>query len=223
MDTDTIEFISLGGWCGTKIALHKNNYLCASYPFDYVRSSILGVIDCFENDFTNYFPEYGSYIQDNGLYLSKCCEFHHEDITNISTIQSFHRKIKRFKEQLNKKNVNICFLRTICLNDYDNELKYYTQLRSAIEKNYPNLSFIICFIITKQFYTTYYKNLDDKTFIFVIKNDNVHGDHKYLKEQYSYIFNFIINNNLFMHIPPSKELHMIKRNNYLETFGLLHT
>jgi len=102
-----IKFISIGGWCGTKIALNLNGYNNASYPFDYVRSSILGVIDCFENDFLNYFPT-DKKKQQNGYYLSKCCEFQHEDITNPNSIISYNRKITRFRETLNENN-QICF------------------------------------------------------------------------------------------------------------------
>ena len=38
-----IKFISIGGWCGTKIALNFNGYLNTNYPFDYVRTSIIGI------------------------------------------------------------------------------------------------------------------------------------------------------------------------------------
>jgi hypothetical protein len=217
-----IEFISLGGWCGTKIALQKNKYFRESYPFDYVRSSLLGVIDCFENDFQNYFPK-ENYKQPNGLYLSRCCEFHHEDITSQPVIMSFHRKINRFRDILKKSNKKICFLRTVCLNDYDNELKYYKELQNAIEKSYPNLKYILCFIITKQHYLSYYKHLDNKTFIFLIDNVIVHENHDYMEHSYKYILDFIIENNLFSNIPSSNDLYMVKRNIFLQIFGLLHT
>jgi hypothetical protein len=52
-----MNFISIGGWCGTKLSLKDNGYNEPSYPFDYVRCSLEGVIDCIENDFKNYFPE----------------------------------------------------------------------------------------------------------------------------------------------------------------------
>jgi hypothetical protein len=217
-----ITFISLGGWCGTKLALAANNYSSASNPFDYVRSSILGVIDCFETDFSNYFPK-DNKKEANGFFLSKCCEFQHEDITSEKSILSFNRKIKRFRELL-KQNKQVCFLRTICLNDYDNELKYSKDLQKAIEKSYPTLNYIVCFIITRQNNLSYYKNLDNKTFIFTINNTYVHTSHDYLIETYRYVFNFIKDNNLFDSIPNSNNnIELIKSNIELETISLIHT
>ena len=59
-----MNFISIGGWCGTKIAL-KNLGLFnePSLPFDSVRTSIEGIIDCIDNDFQNFFPK--EIIKDN--------------------------------------------------------------------------------------------------------------------------------------------------------------
>ena len=193
-------FISIGGWCGTKMALVQNGYKAESLPFDYVRSSILGVIDSFNTNFGNYFPKDKTQLP-NGNYLSQCCVFCHEDITSEISIQSFNRKIERFRKIMSEKN-KICFLRTITLNDYNKELKYYKKLQQSIDNNYPNIQYIICFVITKQLTTGYYKNLDNKTFIFTIDNIHAFTDKSYLKSKYGYILNFILNNNLFNSIPP---------------------
>jgi len=53
-----MNFISIGGWCGTKIALKDLGLFNEpSLPFDSVRTSIEGIIDCIENNFENYFPK----------------------------------------------------------------------------------------------------------------------------------------------------------------------
>ena len=54
-----MNFISIGGWCGTtKIALRDLGLFNEpSLPFDDVRTSIEGIIDCIENNFQNYFPK----------------------------------------------------------------------------------------------------------------------------------------------------------------------
>ena len=219
LSVNDIEFVSIGGWCGTKMALTANNYESASNPFDYVRSSMLGVIDCFENNFQNYFPE--SYVkQSNGFYLSQCCEFQHEDFADPNTIISLNRKISRFRDLLTEYK-SVCFLRTITLDNFTNELKYYKQLQTAIEGSYQNLNYIICFIITKQKFTSYYKNLDDKTFVFSIDNQYTHV-HDYLGPKYKYIFDLISNNNLFSTIPPANNIDLIVSNTELETLGLKH-
>lgn len=215
-----IEFVSIGGWCGTKMALTRNNIFAPSNPFDYVRSSIIGVIDCLENDFANFFPK-EKIKQEKGFYLSKCCEFQHEDFDNQETIDSFNRKITRFKEVLSKKT-HVCFLRTVCLNDYENELKYYKTLQNAIEKLYPHLKYIICFIITKQNYLSYCKNLDDKTFVFAINNKLVFSPSEYLQGTYKYIIDFIVNENLFLKIPVPIDIELIKSDTRLEVKNLFH-
>lgn len=50
-----MNYICIGGWCGTKIALKQLNlYNEPSLAFDSVRSSMEGIIDCIENDFTAF-------------------------------------------------------------------------------------------------------------------------------------------------------------------------
>jgi hypothetical protein len=53
-----MNFISIGGWCGTKIALKDLGLFNEeSLAFDSVRTSIEGIIDCIENDFKNFFQK----------------------------------------------------------------------------------------------------------------------------------------------------------------------
>ena len=67
---EDLEYISLGGWCGTKMSLVQLNKSFSSYPFDYVRSSIFGVIDCLNNDFLTFFP-YKKQVFDDVLFCPK--------------------------------------------------------------------------------------------------------------------------------------------------------
>ena len=52
-----MNFISIGGWCGTKISLKDLCLFNEPLPFDSVKTSIEGIIDCIENNFKNYFPK----------------------------------------------------------------------------------------------------------------------------------------------------------------------
>jgi hypothetical protein len=97
-----------------------------------------------------------------------------------------------------KKN-NCIFLRTISREKYDDEIKYYKKLQNVIDKKYPNISYIICFIIPNQSNTQYYKHLDNRTFLFTLNDKS--GDNNNLKNEYKPIFDFIINQNLFINIP----------------------
>lgn len=206
-----MNFISVGGWCGTKVALKELGYFDEpSLPFDSVRSSIEGIIDCIENDFENFFPKVLK--KDNRFptsvgFVGEYVGFYHGDhnLLDKSVIEMFERRINRFDDKI-KKN-NCVFLRTIIRENYNDELKHYKKLQEVLDKKYPNISYIICFIIPNQNNSQYYKNLDNKTFLFTLKdilpytNDN-------LKNSYKPIYDFIINNNLFDNIPEPNNIEI---------------
>ena len=178
-----------------------------SLPFDSVRTSIEGIIDCIENNFQNYFPKeikkdnrFPKYVGFIGEYVG----FYHHNLLDKNVIESLKRKIIRFDEKI-KKN-NCVFLRTIAREKYEDEIKYYKKLQDVIDKKYPGISYIICFIIPNQANTQYYKHLDNRTFLFTLndKSDNNNN----LKNEYEPIFDFIINENLFINIPNSNDIEL---------------
>ena len=206
-----MNFISIGGWCGTKIALKDSGLFNEpSLPFDSVRTSIEGIIDCIENNFQNFFPK--EIKKDNRFlptwigFVGEYVGFYHldHDLSDKNVIESFERKFIRFDEKI-KKN-NCIFLRTITREKYDDEIKHYKKLQDVIDKKYPNISYIICFVIPNQPDTKYYKHLDNRTFLFTL-NDKSH-DIINLKNEYKPIFDFIINENLFVNIPISNDIEI---------------
>lgn len=205
-----MNFISIGGWCGTKIALKDLGLFNEpSLPFDSVRTSIEGIIDCIENNFENYFPKeikkdnrFPSWIGFVGEYVGF---YHHShNLLDKNVIESFERKIIRFDEKIRKNNC--VFLRTIVREKYDDEVKYYKKLQDVIDKKYPDISYIICFIIPNQPNTQYYKHLDNRTFLFTLNDKS--GDNDNLKNEYKPIFDFITNENLFINIPNSNDIEI---------------
>ena len=110
-----------------------------------------------------------------------------------------------FSSRVDEKN-NCVFLRTIAREKYEDEIKYYKKLQDVIDKKYPGISYIICFIIPNQANTQYYKHLDNRTFLFTLndKSDNNNN----LKNKYEPIFDFIINENLFINIPNSNDIEL---------------
>jgi hypothetical protein len=199
-----MNFISIGGWCGTKIALKDLGLFNEpSLPFDSVRTSIEGIIDCIENNFQNFFPL--EIKKDNRFpywvgFVGKYVGFYHHNhnLLDINVIESFQRKIIRFDEKI-KKN-NCVFLRTIVRETPNDEIKYYKKLQSVIDQKYPGISYIICFILPNQSNTQYYKHLDNRTFLFTLndKSENTHN--------YKPIFDFITNENLFNFIPNPNDI-----------------
>lgn len=206
-----MNFISIGGWCGTKIALKDLGLFNEpSLPFDSVRTSIEGVIDCIEHNFQNFFPK--EIVKDNIRFpnsigfVGEYVGFYHENhnLLDTSVIESFERKFVRFDEKIKK---NDCvFLRTIARENYNDEIIHYNKLQEVIDKKYPTISYIICFIIPNQPYTQYYTHLDNRTFLFTV-NDKT-GCVTHLKDEYKPIFDFITNENLFMNIPNSKDIEI---------------
>lgn len=98
----------------------------------------------------------------------------------------------------------------MCYPDYDYELKYYNKLKEVIEKKYKNINYIICFIIPNQDESKYYKKLDDKIFLFTIK-DITPKFPEDLNIAYEPIITFILENNLFLNTPEDNEIDIQKR------------
>jgi hypothetical protein len=201
-----MNFISIGGWCGTKIALKDLGLFDEpSLPFDSVRSSIEGIIDCIETDFAHFFPEE---IQNDTVvptaFIGRYIGFYHHNLLETRVLESFARQITRFDEKIKKGNC--VFLRSIVTDNYDEELMQYKKLQAVLDKKYPSISYIICFIIPNQPQSQYYKHLDDRTFIFTV-NDNSHNNDN-LTNEYQPIYDFIAKEDLFHHIPPQNDIEI---------------
>lgn len=81
------------------------------------------------------------------------------------------------------------------------------KLQNVIDKKYPSISYIICFIIPNQNSTQYYKHLDNRTFLFTLNDKSYNNDN--LKNEYKPIFN-LINQTLFNTIPSSNDIEITK-------------
>ena len=201
------QYLSIGGWCGTRMALDQ---LCITNEphniFDHLRSSSKGIIDCIKNDFASFLPE--NKLVDNRFkywkpFIGEHFGFYHSgSLTDKSVLDSFDRKIKRFTDHLNSDKKCI-FVRTCVIPEYEIELDDMKSLSEIITIKYPKLSFIIAFIIPDQETTTYYNNINDKIFIFCL-NDKSYKNEE-LGHEYKDIFTFISENNLFEMIPPSNK------------------
>ena len=206
-----MNFIPIGGWCGTKIALKDSGLFNEpSLPFDSVRSSMEGIIDCIEHNFQHFYPKelkkddrFPTWVGFIGQYVG----FFHQNhnLLDKVVIDSFERKIARFDEKI-KKN-NCIFLRTIIRDNYEDEIKQYKKFQEVVDKKYPTISYIICFIIPSQPVTQYYKHLDSRTFIFTVNDTSSYNGN--LKDEYKPIFDFISNENLFTTIPSPNDIEII--------------
>jgi hypothetical protein len=98
---DQCEFISLGCNCCVSFALQALDLKEFSYPLDWVRSPIEGVIELLESNFVNFFaysfkePQNGN-ITDLYGGTSWGGSFLHHDIDDPKIRQDFTRRIERF-------------------------------------------------------------------------------------------------------------------------------
>ena len=203
------QYISIGGWCGTRCALDQlkitdepNNI------FDHIRSSSRGIIDCIKTDFVSFLPE-NKEVDSRFTHsrwkpvISEHFGFYHSgNLTEQSVLDSFDRKIKRFINHCNSDKKCI-FLRTCVISDYQSELDDMKTLYEEIRNKYQTLSFIIVFILPDQEITRYYTNIEDKIFIFCLNDKSRYNEN--LGNEYKNIFTFISENDLFNTIPPSNE------------------
>ena len=201
------QYISIGGWCGTRIALDQLKITDEPHNiFDHIRSSSKGIIDCIKTDFASFLPEnkvVDTRFKNYKPFIGEHFGFYHSgNLTDKSVLDSFDRKIKRFIEYCNSEKKCI-FIRTCTIPDYESELNDMKTLYEVIRNKYPKLSFIIVFIIPDQEITTYYNNIGDKIYIFCL-NDKSYNNNN-LGGEYKNIFKFISDNNLFEIIPPQNE------------------
>lgn len=94
------EFISLGNYCGVARSLQCLGVKKFSYPFDWVRSPVSGIIHCLENEFCDFLT--WSVCRDDGprrkVYGSSAWggSFWHHDPAAPATCEEFTRRVERF-------------------------------------------------------------------------------------------------------------------------------
>ena len=202
-----MKFISIGGWCGTTMSLRENNLYNEAYPFDYIRSTFEGVINCIENNFENFFPKkieldiIKNYNWKS--YRGKYFGFYHHDLRDSKIIDDFNRRINRFNNLLKETNNKIIFIRTIITHDYNDEIKLANSFIKAIEDKFPLLEFLLIFVIPGQDKSMFYKKIKKNTFIFTLndKSENNNNLGTEYRPIYDYLKNYLKINNLFKVTP----------------------
>jgi len=207
-----MKFISLGCWCGITTSLKGNSLYYAALPFDHIRSTFIGIIDCFENNFDNFFPKkveldiIENYTYSGRSFRGKYFGFYHHNLFDDVIVSHFTRRINRLKDIMANTQENIVFIRTILTHDCNDELDLGGKFLDTIKLKYPSLNFILIFIIPGQSNTQYYKNINEKIFIFTL-NDISTNDYD-IKEEYKPIYDYILNNDLFNKIPTENDIEI---------------
>ena len=152
MSKNNYFYLSLGHRCYTAIYLIERGLRTVAYPFDHIISKFDGIIDCFENDFANFFPKEIKVTEfpiPGGVgrfYASKNFHVNHHDLSDPAVVNKFKERIQRLDNKLKEcenNNVKTVFMRTVlCHTDYLKADRFI----NAIKNKSPRLEFKIIFI-----------------------------------------------------------------------------
>jgi hypothetical protein len=96
---DSSEFVSLGGYCGAAFSLQSLGLKKYTYPFDWVRAPVDGVIQCVEDKFRGFFT-YKFIADEGGHQLFGSTQwggsFWHHDPRSAKVKSEFERRVDRF-------------------------------------------------------------------------------------------------------------------------------
>lgn len=149
---DGCEWIGLGSFCAVSRALQALNMKRYTYPFDWTRSPMDGVIHCFDNNFQDFCTH--SSCTDHGA-SGKCFEgsqwggsFWHHDPTDAKTQQDFARRIGRlYGQQEVPATKPRVFVRSV---NSTSEISSVVRLLEALRKALPQALVYLLVLIDNQ-------------------------------------------------------------------------
>jgi hypothetical protein len=199
----TLRYISLGHRCYISQILKLNNLISEAFPFDSIIYSFEGVIDCFQNNFSNFFPKKiicenifvgKSHPQadNNGnrkLFRGKYGCFTHHNLNDDIIIDTFKRRIQRLVNYLSVTDDEVIFLRTVL---DDREIYLVNKFINTIQHIYPKLKFKLFLIYDNKDMSEIILKYND--FVYVV-NDMMTLDKnsKINPKSYFYLFNYLSN------------------------------
>ena len=200
----TIRYISLGHRCHIGQILSLNKLRIEAFPFDSIIYSFEGVIDCFQNNFINFFPkeiicEYvfvgksNPEADKNGnrkLFRGKYSAFTHHNLDDPVIINTFKKRIQRLTNFLSVTNNEVVFLRTVM---DDNEIDLLDKFINAIQCCYPNLKFILFLIYDNKYMPELILKHNEYIYIVNAIMITLDQNNKTNSTSYSYLFNYLFN------------------------------
>jgi hypothetical protein len=200
-----LKYISLGHRCHIATILQLNKLRNEAFPFDNIIYSFEGVIDCFKNNFTNFFPkqiqcEYifvgsGDETDINGnrkLFRGKYGSFTHHDLSDDNVINTFKKRIQRLNVYLSSTNNEIIFVRSVM---DDQEIDLLKEFIDVIKNIYPALKFKIFLVYDNKNITDIILKYNEYAYIVnspMITNDQ---NKKTNQQSYNYLFTYFKNIN----------------------------
>ena len=199
-----IKYISLGHRCHIGQILSLNKLRIEAFPFDSIIYSFEGIIDCFQNNFINFFPkeiicEYvfvgksNPEADENGnrkLFRGKYGAFTHHNLDVPVIIDSFKKRIQRLTNFLSVTNDEVIFLRTVM---DDNEVDLLDKFINVISYTYPNLKFRLFLIYDNKYMPESILKYNDYVYIVNSIMITLDQNNKTNHTSYSYLFNYLSN------------------------------
>ena len=203
-----ISYISLGHRCHINKILHINKVKMETYPFDNIITAWDGIIDCFENNFSHFFPkkiicekvfigEGCSETDASGnahIFRGKYSAFTHHNLEDKSVIETFTKRIKRLDDFLQETHNNVLFCRTILDADEPNKHSLFS---NTIKTKYPNLTFKVLYIYDNKYLP---ENIWKKNDYFVSNSvlETKDENNQTNPQKYKFLFEYLLNNNIFI-------------------------
>lgn len=200
----TIKYISLGHRCHIGQILNFKNLRTEAFPFDSIIYSFEGVIDCFQNNFANFFPkeiicEYifvgnsNSEANEDGyrkLFRGKYGAFTHHNLDDPVIIDTFKKRIERLTSFLSVTDNEVIFLRTVM---DDDEINLVDKFINTIQCSYPNIKFRLFLIYDNKYIPEIILKYNE--YIYIVNSIMITLDqnNKTNSTSYSYLFNYLSN------------------------------
>ena len=217
-----IKFISIGHRCHIGLMLKLYGYRTDAMPFDSIIYSFEGVIDCFENNFINFFPKkiICEYVDNRKLFRGKYGAFPHHDLDNNNIIETFKRRIDRLNDYLSSTNDEIIFCRTVI---DDDEIELLNKFINTIKNKYPKLKFKILLIYDNEYIQEIILNYNEYAYILNSCNISKDQNNKINSINYKYLFDYLKNINNFDDFKCDlkfNEMNIIFKNNGYKGFAI---
>lgn len=164
---ESAEFISLGSYCGVAFTLQALGLRKSSYPFDWLRCSAEGVLQCVQTEFADFFTYSFCQDVDNArLYGGSRWggSFWHHNPDDPTVQHSFLRRIDRLLGQREvAASVPRVFIRAC---NSTSELRTLLQLRNALRQRLPRTQVYFLAIVDLQQFKGPVQISGDDDFIF---------------------------------------------------------
>jgi len=218
-----LRYISLGHRCHIGQILNLNKLRSEAFPFDNIIYSFEGVINCFQNNFINFFPKkiICEYVfvgkshpeaDENGnrkLFRGKYGAFTHHNLNDTIIIDIFKKRIQRLTNFLSVTNDEVVFLRTVM---DDNEIDLLDKFINTIQHTYPKLKFRFFLIYDNKDMPELILKYNEYVYIVNAIMITMDQNNKTNHTSYSFLFNYLSN---------ITKIDDIKIDNLYKNYGIL--